>query len=762
MKKTLLKIFLTVKKPWFYLGSIVFIFVSSFSFAEGLDGVLTKSIYVTVRDATKNAAAVKGKVTDNATGEALPGVSVKVKGSTTGTVTDLNGNFTIEAPAGSTLVFSYIGYNPIEAVVGGRTTLNIKLKASPNNLSEVVVVGYGTQKKTSVTAAISTLRTADIARKPVVNLTNSLVGRVSGVISTQGSGEPGFDGSGIQIRGVGSVGGTQPLYIVDGVPRDFSRLDPNSIANISILKDAAAVAPYGVAGANGVVLVTTKQGTSGAPVLSYNGYAGVQNPTKLPRFVNSYQYAIMRNDAAVNDFSPNGIPFTALDIQKFQDNSDPDGHANAQPLRDIIKPNRLITNHNLSLSGGSDNIKYFTALAYTHQKGMWDPTYLDKYNATLNLTANATKTTTVNFSVNSWVEDQHFPSQSAGTIIAQAQRQLPTTPVLYSNGLNSEYIAQSLYGEIYYSGYGFNENPGTQSQFSINQQLPIKGLSLKGVVSYDTAPDILFNTRNGTTKNYTTPIPFYTINTKVTPYTYTKGIQGNSKPSLREEYYQTHSFTYQGILNFQRSFGKSDFGFTGVIEARNVKFRQFTASRINFNLGLDELDYGGPAATDLTNGGFSNGQKQLGYVYKADYAFNKKYLLQASGRYDGSYLFAPGKRYGFFPAFAAGWVVSEESFLKNIKWLDFLKIRGSYGESGAYPRSGGGIVTYNYLSAYNLLTNSAVINGSATQGIAEGTQGNPNITWEKAKKSNIAVETTLWRGLLSVEADFFMKKDQIC
>jgi len=758
MKKTLLKKFLTVKKLPFYISSIVLLFVSSFGFAKSSNGILTKAVYVTVKDAKKIVAPIKGKVTDRKTGEALPGVSVKVKGSNLGTVTDLNGNFTIQTPNNATLVFSYIGYDPVEVPVYGKTSLNIRLQVSSNNLSEVVVVGYGTQKKTSVTAAISTLRTADITQKPVVNLTNSLVGRVSGVISTQGSGEPGFDGSGIQIRGVGSVGGTQPLYVVDGVPRDFSRLDPNSIASISILKDAAAVAPYGVAGANGVVLVTTKQGSSGAPVLSYNAYAGFQNPTKLPKFVNSYQYAIMRNDAAVNDFSPNGVPFSAADIQKFQDHSDPDGHADAQPLSDIIKPNRLITNHNLSLAGGSDNFRYFAALAYTRQNGMWDPTYLDRYNATLNLTANATKTTTVNFSVNSWVEDQHFPSQSAGTIIGQAQRQLPTTPVLYSNGLNSEYIAQSLYGEIYYSGYGFNENPGTQSQFSINQQLPIKGLSLKGVVSYDAAPDIIFNTRNGTTKNYTTPIPFYTINTKVTPYTYTKGIQGNSKPSLREEYYQTHSLTYQGILNYQQSFGKSDVSFTGVVEARNVKSRQFTASRINFNLGLDELDYGGAALTDLTNGGFSNGQKQLGYVYRIDYAYAKKYLFQASGRYDGSYLFAPGKRYGFFPAFSAGWVVSEESFLKNIKWLDFLKIKGSFGQSGAYPRIGGAVATYNYLSAYNLLTNSAVINGAATQGIAEGSQGNPDITWERAKKSDIGFETTLWKGLLSVEADYFYEK----
>lgn len=748
-----------MKKRRFLLCCIILLFVSSVNFANKLNIVSNKTTSNAVGNAETDALIVKGNVTDRSNGQSIPGVSVNIKGSDIGTVTDVNGNFSLNAGDDAILVFTSVGYDPVEVAVKGKKSLNINMQRSSRNLNEVVVVGYGTQKKTSVTAAVSTLRTADIAMKPVVNVTNNLVGRVSGVISTQGSGEPGFDGSGIQIRGIGSIGGSAALLIVDGVPRDFSRLDPNAVATITILKDAAAVAPYGVAGANGVILVTTKQGNTGAPVLSYNGYVGIQNPTRVPTFVNSYQYALMRNDAAINDFLPTGVPFTAADLQKFQDHSDPDGHPDGHPLSDIIKPNRLLTYHNLSIAGGSENFKYFAGLAYTHQNGMWDPTYLDKYNATLNLTANATRTTTVNFSVNSWVEDQHFPSQSAGTIIGQAQRQLPISPVLYSNGLNSGYLGQSLYGEIYYSGYGFNENTGTQSQFSINQLLPLKGLSVKAVASYDAAPDALFGNRNGITKNYTTPIPFYTVNTNTTPYTYAPGIQGNSRPSFREEYYQNHSFTYQGILNYKASFGKNDIGLTGVVEARTVKYLTFNASRINYNLGIDELSYGGPAVTDLTNGGSSSGQKQIGYVYRANYAYAGKYLFEASGRYDGSYLFAPGKRFGFFPAFAAGWVLSEEEFIKhNFKWIDFLKLRGSFGQSGAYPRSGGAIQTYNFLSAYNLNSNSAILSGSATQGISEGLQGNPNITWERANKSDVGFEAVLWKGALNIEADYFFEK----
>ncbi|TSD67958.1 TonB-dependent receptor [Inquilinus sp. KBS0705] len=701
---------------------------------------------------------VKGKIIDKVTGETIIGASVLIKGTSQGTVTDVNGAFTLSVEENAVLVITYIGYETIEVPVNGQSNILVRLQTSGKNLNEVIVVGYGTQKKTSTTAAVSTIKTNEIAKKPVVNLTNSLVGRASGLIITQASGEPGYDGSNIQIRGIGSTGGSSPLLIVDGVPRDFSRLDPNTVENISILKDAAAVAPYGVAGANGVILVTTKRGKTGKPVLTYNGYFGIQNPTKVPTFIGSYEYALLRNEANANDGQP--AAYTADDIQKFKDHSDPDGHADGHPLQDIIMKNRPITYHNVTLSGGTDDIKYFASLGYTHQDGMWSTTFLDKYNGSLSLTAKATKTTTVALSVNSYVEDQHFPSQSAGTIIGQAQRQAPTTPVYYSNGLWSGYIGQSLIGEIYHSGYQLNENTAVLSQFSIDQRLPIQGLSLKGVISYDNGPDPLF-TGNITSvqRTYTTPIPFYNVDVTTNPYTYKAGVQGNSKATFSQSYSQNHSLTLQGLLTYQRSFGKSDINALAVVESRDVKYQTFGATKFNYNLDIDELNYGGPAAADATNYGYSNGQKQIGYVYRVGYAYDNKYLLEAAGRYDGSYLFAPGQRFGFFPAFSAGWRLSEEKFIKdNLTWIDNLKIRASWGQSGAYPRSGGSILTYQYLSPYNPYANSAVLGGSATQGINEALQGNPNITWERANKTDVGFEATLWKGALSIEADYFYEK----
>jgi TonB-linked SusC/RagA family outer membrane protein len=698
---------------------------------------------------------ITGQVTDQK-GQPLPGVSVRVKNQTVGTVTDESGRYSLSLPEGSTtLVFSFVGFvsQEVETKNGGK--VDIQLKEQANSLEEVVVVGFGTQKKTSTTAAVSTLAAADVAQKPVVNLTNSLVGRVAGVISTQGGGEPGFDGATVLIRGLGTTGGTQPLYVVDNVPRDFSRLDPNTIETITVLKDAAAVAPYGVAGANGVVLITTKRGRNGPPQLSYNGYVGIQNPTRLPKFVNSYQYALMRNATVANDF-PNdptrALPYSPDDLQKFQDYSDPDGHPDGNPLRDVIKKNRVLTYHNLSLTGGSEKVRYFASLGYTHQQGMWDPTYLNKYNGSLSVTADATSTTRVSLTVNSWLEEQNFPSFGAGSILRQAQRQAPTTPVRYSNGLPTGYIGESLIGEIYGSGNQVNQNPSTQAQFLIEQQLPfVKGLSIKGTVNYD--PSSSFQRR------YTTPITFYNVDTSTTPYTYKQGTQGSSKPSFFEYYRQDRALTYQGYLNYANTFGKSEITGLAVVESRNVTTQQFQANRINYNTSIDELDFGGPAAADATNGGTSYRTKQLGYIYRATYAYAGKYLFEASGRYDGSYLFAPGRRFGFFPAFSAGWRLSEESFLKNrYTWLDNLKLRGSWGQSGAFPYINGNIAAFEYLSPYSPYSPAGVLGGTAVQGLYEVRQGNPDITWERASKTDIGLETSLWKGALNLEVDFFYEK----
>lgn len=689
----------------------------------------------------------------------LSGVSVNIEGSTKGMTTDQQGVFSIDVPSTkSILVFSYVGFADQKIEVGSKTYIPVSLSAVNAELGEVVVVGYGTQKKTSLTSSIATIKGNDMAAQPVASLSNSLGGRAAGIIFTQGSGEPGYDGSQILIRGTGTTGNTQPLVIVDGVPRNFTQLDPNTIASVTILKDAAAVAPYGLGGANGVILITTKKGKLGAPTLTYTGYMGWQNPTVQTKFVNAFQYATLFNAADDNQGAPHAYSDYAL--QKYKDHSEPDLYPDHDVLKELENRNTLITSHDLDLSGGSEKIRYFASLGYLSQQGMWGPTHYSRYNLTSNVDADATKTTKVNLSINGRVEDQNFPGVSAGSIFYQAFRTPPNAPLTFSNGLPGSYIGRSAAGNISESGYTHNTGNTLLNQISIEQQLPfIRGLSVKALASYDYNP---FNANNPTdptqpiitfARTWLTPINFYAYDSATNTYPKV-GNDGPAKPQYSEEYLQSQAFTYQGYINYHNTFGKSDVTGLVVLEARNTKTSVFGAGRVNYNINVPELNNGSANSTDISNYGYSLETKQKSAVYRVAYSFDGKYLFEASGRYDGNYYFAPGHRFGFFPAFSAGWRLSEEKFIKeSAPWITNLKIRGSIGQSGALAGS-----PFQYLSAYNVFGNASVLNYTATQGLSESSQANPNITWERAKKKDIGLDADLWDGLLTAEFDYFYEK----
>ena len=689
----------------------------------------------------------------------VAGANIVITGTTQGTMADDVGKYSIEVPPGSkSLTFTFVGMEPQEISIGTSTQIDVTMVESAVGLGEVVVVGYGTQKKTSVTASVSSIKGIDIVAQPVSNLNNNIVGRVAGLISTQASGEPGQDNATILIRGIGTLGNNAPLTIVDGVPRNYSNLDPNSIASISILKDAAAVAPYGMGGANGVILITTKKGISGEPTLSYDTYVGFQNPTVLTKFVNAYQYATLFNAADDNADAPHAYSNYAL--QKYKDHSSPDLYPDHNVLKELITPNALITNHNLTISGGSEKIRYYAGLNYIYQAGMWGPTNYKRYNLTANIDADATKTTKVNLSVNGRVEDREYPAVSAGSIFYQAFRTPPNAPLTFSNGLPGSYIGRSAAGNIFGSGNTNTIGYTMLTQFSIEQQLPfIKGLSAKGAVSYD------FNPFNPTDPNnpsasittfnrtWSTPILFYRYDSTSNKYPLA-GNDGPAKPGYSESYNQSQAFTYQFYLNYHRTFGNHDFTGLVVLESRNTKSSVFGAQRVNYNINIPELNNGSSNSSDISNYGYSSETKQRSAVYRFSYSYANKYLFEASGRYDGNYYFAPGHRTGFFPAFSAGWRLSEERFIKEgMPWINNLKIKGSYGESGALAGS-----PFQYLSSYTLYGNASVLNSVTTQGLYENSQANPNITWERAKKSDIGLEASILNSLLTIEADYFSER----
>lgn len=698
---------------------------------------------------------VSGKVTNKSTGEALSGATVSVKGGGVNTTADIEGNFKIVVPQrGIILVVTYAGMTPIDRVITNSGIQNFEMEPGVDKLDEVVIVGYGTQKRTSLTAAVSTIKGGDIQRQPVSDLSNALGGRASGVIFTQASGQAGNDASRILIRGIGTNGNTAPLLIVDGVPRNFTQLNPADVESITVLKDAAAVAPYGLGGANGVILVTTKKGKTGKPTLSYDGYVGFQNPTIVTHFVNSYQFALMKNEGARNAGATD-MPYSDGDIQKYRDGSDPDGHPNIDPLSDMILRNTLITNHSLSLSGGTEAIKYAMGLGYFDQQGMFPGMKYRRYNVSANMQAQATKTTVIALSLNGRVEKRNlsgatYNNQSIFENLINTTAN--STPLVYSNGLHPYMYA------YFYDNPSYNDITGNTllSQISIEQKLPVKGLSVKFVGSYDFNPYDPFNTDNNgivsVRRSWGQPFPFYTVDTSTHPYTYPV-TPVSTLPSFSEEYHQTQAFTYQGYINYSGNFGKSAVTGLVVLEARSTKSLRFSAGRNNYNLPIQELFAGGTGETDLSNNGSSMATKQRSLVYRVTYGYDNRYLFEAAGRYDGHYYFAPGHRFGFFPAFSVAWRISQEKFMENVNWVDELKLRGSWGQSGNLAGQ-----PYQYLAGFTLYGTSAILNGGQTQGLYENTEPNPNITWEKAKKTDIGLEARLLNGLINIEADYFFEK----
>ncbi len=697
---------------------------------------------------------LRGKVFSDKN-EPLAGATIQLKGSNKSTVSQQDGTFVLYTDQkNGNLVVSYTGTQSITIPISGQTNFNIVLKTLVGELGDVVVVGYGTQKKTSLTSSISTIKGSELTKQPVANLSNSIVGRVSGILFTQGSGEPGSDGSNILIRGIGTTGNSQPLVIIDGIPRNYSQIDPNSIETISVLKDAAAVAPYGLGGANGVILITTKRGKSGKATLNYNTFYGYQNPTILTKFVNAYQYANLLNEAKLNEGTT--PVYSATDLQKFKDHSDPDGHPDHNVLKELITPNAPIQSHNLNVSGGTDMVRYFVGTGILSQDGMWGPTSYKRYNLNANIDIHATNSTIVSLIINGRSENRYSPSVSSGGIFYQAFRTPPVSPVTFSNGLYGGWIGSSVYGNVFKSGFYKSQGYTMLSQLSIEQKLNfIKGLSIKGVLAYDFNPGNPQYPGGGISSLSSTwriPIPFYSVDTTHIPYTYSKsGLDGPTKPNFTERYDQNQAFTYQGYINYNNQFGKSEIGGLVVLEARNTKYNVFGTTRLNYDVFIPQLNVGSSNSVDISNFGSASETKQYSAIYRLTYAFNNKYLFEATGRYDGNYYFAPNKRFGFFPAFSAGWRISEENFIKkNLTWVTNLKIRGSYGESGALAGS-----PFQYLSSYGLINNASVLGGNPSTGLRENSQPNINITWERAKKSDIGFESSFLNGSITLEADYF-------
>ncbi len=688
---------------------------------------------------------ISGIVTDSLKSP-VSGASVAAMNSKQGTVTANDGTFRLTIPASAnTIVVSYVGYVSQEVDVSSSSQLSIVLKNNTAGLSDIVVVAYGTQKKSSLTAAVSTVSGKELVKAPVADVSNAVGGRLPGLIVKQTSGEPGYDNADIKIRGVSTIGNSNALVIIDGIERPLNYVDPHDIESFTILKDAASVAPYGLRGANGVILITTKRGTdrNGKFSLNYDGRYSWSKVTNQPKELSGYDWALMKNTGAINDSV--AVPYSDDALQKLKDGSDPDHYANVSVTDQLFKTAKL-QQHNLSLVGGTKNVSVFTSLGYLDQGAIWgNVTDYKRYNFRNNVDVRISDNTKLGFDVNMAYRDAQYPGAGgAGYVIFGFWRLNPTNPLYYSNGEPAGYFERNPYLDLYSSGYT-HENVYNQTlTLRFEQKIPfVNGLTFKANIAVDKIDSDI--------KQWRTPYTFYSIQPDGS---FISGTGNIPKPSLNDRYDFSRQITSQLLLTYNHSWGKHSVDALAVFEPRIITTNYLLGQRLNYALNIPELNTGSADPSDISNGGSSTKATQVGYAYRVGYNYAGKYFIEAAGRYDGHYYFAPNSRYAFFPSFSASWRLSEEPFLKQSNTINNLKIRGSWGKSGNLAGS-----AYQYLRQYNYNGGTAYLfNGTAVPSVSEAVEPNPYITWEKAIKTDIGVELGMWKGLLNIEADVFYEK----
>nr|MBZ1359936.1 TonB-dependent receptor [Dyadobacter fermentans] len=736
---------------------------------------------------------VKGKVNDEQ-GQGLPGVSVLVKGTSTGTVTDIEGNYTVNAPGTATLVFSFIGYITQEIPLGNKTSLDVKMATDTKALDEVVVVGYGTAKKATLTGSVTAVKGAELQKAPSTNLSNTLGGRLPGVSAVQASGEPGYDGSAIRIRGTNSLGNSNALIVVDGVPNrsgGLDRLNPADIESISVLKDAAA-AIYGSRAGNGVILITTKRGKSGKPQLSYDLNLGIAQPTRTPQMSNAAEYATIRNELQIYDnlpvgqwqgalqgFNTNGAytrtdngnvlnaVFTPTDIQKFRDGSDPLTHPNTDWYGAVIRNWSPQQRHNLQLTGGSENIKYLASLGYINQDGNYvnSATGYKQYDMRVNLDTKINKYVTAKLGVVMREEFRRFPNGGgAGDIFRMLMRGKPTEIAIWpdgrpgpdiENGQNPAVITTNT------TGYNNDKRDYIQTNGQLDIDVPgVPGLKVTAMAAIDK--------QMRRQKSFQKPWTLYYWDKKTyeadgtTPLLTGTVRSTFNDPRLTETSSQELSIQLTGQASYEKTFGSHSFNAMVGAQRETVDADGFFAYRRYFiSPVVDQLFAGGTPEQNIGNSGTNNGdlykRARLSYFGRVGYNFKEKYLAEFLWRADGSYVFPKQGRFGFFPGVSAGWRISEEGFWKNnIHFVNNVKLRASWGQMGAEPYLLGteNLAEYQYLNTMGFGT--YIVNDQVVKTLLESRVANNNFTWEVANNSNFGIEGTLWKDRIAFEIDYFV------
>ena len=721
---------------------------------------------------------VSGTVLDKTTNEPLIGVSVVVKGvANAGTITDMDGKFTLKLPyAEAPLVFSYLGYQPQEIIPGAKKELTVLLQEDTKALQEVVVVGYTKQRKETMVGSVATITTKDLTQSPTANINNALAGRLPGLVVNQyAGGEPGVDQSELFIRGKATYGNQSAIVIVDGIERDMSYLAPDEIETFTILKDASATAAYGIRGANGVIVITTKRGKAAEKAtVNLKASIGINQPIGFPEYLGSADYATLYNEARLNDAKMTGADVSSLNLFSQQaidnfrrakgDNSDGLGYD--WDYYDFAFKPGMQEDVSLSIRGGTDKVRYYVLANYFSQGGNYkysdageydSQTRFTRYNFRSNIDININRYLSTRLDLGARITDRNAPGTTASRLMTICATQPPYLPILVeenSHPQNEEYIQQNsrgmLYGDNIYrynilgelsrTGYLNEKNTYLNGSFAMNLDMGFltKGLKAEIMFSYDASEGRWINRKLDTYKDgyreypkYATFMPIEGSDAYMEGGHYTGAYKTGNKYDID----QTIGNGFSHNASDGRTYIQARVDYNRVFKDRHEVTAMLLANRGNRTVN-NELAY-----------------HSQGITGRFAYYYNQKYLMEFNCGYNGSENFAPGKRYGFFPAGSIGWVISEEPFMKKASWIDFLKVRASYGLVGSDNVSS----RFPYLAFYGGGSGYHFGNNFGTEvgGTSEGNLANENLTWEKARKLNVGLDFTTLNQRLALTVDAF-------
>lgn len=731
-----------------------------------------------VTEFQQSSIRIKGKVIDKQTKEGLIGASVTVKGLSTGSVTDVDGNFTVNVPyAEAVLVVSYIGYQPVEYPLKGKNDVVISMIEDSKALEEVVVVGYTKQRKETMVGAVATITTKDLAQSPTANINNALAGRLPGLIANQYSGgEPGVDKAEVFIRGKSTFNDQSPIIIVDGVERDMSYLSADEIETFTILKDASATAQYGIRGANGVVVITTKRGQANErATVNFKASYGINNAVKYPSYLGSADYAMLYNEAMVNDARMNGLSDTEISkLNLFTDDA-------IQAFRDgkgydwdyfdyAFKPAQQ-QDYTLSIRGGNDKVSYFvmanyfnqgTNMRHTDEKTSGADSRFKRYNIRSNIDINITKNFWAKFDVSGRITDRTTPGTSAAKVVTLANTQPPYLPItldptgdpandqIFVDNPNGVLFGTQLYrynllGELSRTGYQNERNIYFEGSMTLGHNLDfiLPGLKVEGMFSYDfhgnrwIRRDVAYyNEGYKNFPGYATFEPTAGVDIYMNPtQTYTGAYGGGNKYTIDSN--RSNSLTNSDQES--RYYAQFKLDYSRTFNEDHEVTAMFLANRSEETIGNQPY------------------YRYQGMTGRATYYYSKKYLAEFSFGYNGSENFARGKRYGFFPSASVGWVITNEKFMESTSsWLDYLKLRFSYGLVGSDKLPSDRFAYLAYYeggNSYNFGPNF----DNGVGGLKEARFANAALSWEKAKKMNFGIDINVLQQRLSFSLDIFQE-----